>query len=598
MEFTYIIPPNDIYTNTPIPGVATLLGIMEANNIEVDLIDINRKIANRILTKDGVLEIIKYYENLKVSDKNSEYINVAIENAIKYFNEKKYQIASLKNKVEFCKHILTDSKLYYDLILYRVVFQEILKTYRFFCYPYRKLCSNILSDFYTVNHKRSDHTYSIDIEKIRNAFESDINPTKKIIREVLEKIKSSNTKGVGISINMLEQLYSGMYIAYLLKKETNVHVNIGGSFFEWSYKEISNLKEFFGTYFDTISIGDNTCTCTDLVKYIDGEIEISEVANIIYKENDEIKVNHSDRRIPFKDLPFQSFGNYNKEDYVTSELILPLKASTSCYWGKCIFCECSASDIKYEVKHVEKIVEEIEHLSSKYNTKYFYFWDNSIHPKYAEKLSELLIKKKLKIKYSIYARLEDEFDDKLLKKMKKSGCVLIHWGLDSASERVLEYIKKGISLKTAEKVIRRSYNAGINNFVYFILEHPTQTVEDLEKDVDFIKKMNNKLYHVEVGKELAFFNTSIINKDIDKYKKLITIPQEKIDETANKIKDIIGKERSEYIRTDVLFLYSCKFGHKIQKINKKLYEKKLKYFNKIYKNFLEAEMMNCAQKSK
>lgn len=585
MKFTYIIPPDSKYSRAPISGVATLLGIMEANNIETDLIDLNREITNRILTKDGLAKITNYYENLKIDEKNYDYINNAIETATKFYNKNRNKIESLKKKIEFYKHILTDSKLYYDLPLKKLAEKDILRTHSIFYFPLGILCTNILYDFYSGNHTRSDYTYSIDIERIRNSFEHDINPTKEIIQEFIEKIKNSNTKGVGISINLTEQLYSGLYIAYLLKKETDIHINVGGSFFEWYYKEITNLKELFGTYFDTIAIGNSTCTCTDLVKYLDGEIEISEIANIIYKENDEIKINHSDRKIPFKDLPFQSFGNYTKKDYTSPELILPLQASTSCYWGKCIFCECSGSDIKYEVKPAEKIVEEIEYLSSKYNTKYFYFWDNSIHPKYAKKLSELLIKKKLNIKYSIYARLEEEFDDKLLRNLKKSGCVLIHWGVDSTSERVLNYIQKGISAKTAEKVIKRSYNAGINNFLYLILGFPTQTVEELEKDVDFIKKVNSKIYFIKVCENLIFVNTSIINKDINKYKKLITVTRENIDETVQKITDIVGKEKIKYIGPNEIILYTCKFGHKIQKSNEKTLEKRLKHINKIYKEF-------------
>lgn len=585
MKFTYIIPPDSKCSNAPISGVATLLGIMEANNIETDLIDLNREITNRILTKDGLAKITNYYENLKIDEKNYDYINNAIETATKFYNKNINKIKSLKKKIEFYKHILTDSKLYYDLPLQKLAEKEILRAHSIFYLPFCILCTNILYDFYSGNHTRSDYTYSIDIERIRNSFEHDINPTKKIIQEFIEKIKNSNTKGVGISINLPEQLYSGLYIAYLLKKETNIHINIGGSFFDWYYKEITNLKDLFGTYFDTISIGNSTCTCTDLVKYLDGEIKISEIANIIYKENDEIKINHSDRKIPFKDLPFQSFGNYTKKDYTSPELILPLQTSTSCYWAKCIFCECSGSDIKYEVKPAERIVEEIEYLSAKYKTKYFYFWDNSIHPKYAEKLSELLIKKKLNIKYSIYARLEEEFDDKLLRNLKKSGCVLIHWGVDSASERVLDYIQKGISAKTAEKVIKRSYNAGINNFVYLILGFPTQTVEDLEKDVNFIKKINNKIYFIKVGDNLIFVNTSIINKDINKYQKLITVTRENLDETVKKITDIVGEEKIRYIGPNEILLYSCKFGHKIQKSNEKTFEKTLKHINKIYKEF-------------
>lgn len=586
MEFTYIIPPHNTDYNTPLPGIPTLLGIMDTNNIEVEFINMNLEIEKKLFTEDGVSKLLEFYDNLKPSEENSEFINNLIKQSIENFERNKKIITSSRGKIAFFKHILTNSKLFYDPNLFALANRSFLVTiYSIFYFSFSKLCTNLLYDFQVGNYVKNGRTYTINIEELEQYFDSCINPTKEFVKEAVERIKNSNTKGVGISINLPEQLFSGLHLAYLLKKETNVHINIGGSLFDWYYKEIPNLKELFGKYFDTISIGDNTCTCTDLVKYLDGEIGISEVANIIYVENKEIKINHSDRKIPFRNLPIQSFGNYSKEDYFAPELIIPLMASTSCYWGKCIFCECSASDIKYEVKSVEKIVEEIEYLSKKYNTKYFYFWDNSIHPQYAKRLSELLIKKKLDIKYSIYARLEKEFDKKTLKIMKKSGCLLIHWGLDSASEKVLKYINKGITPDVAEEVIRNSNKVGINNFVYLIFRHPTQTVEDLEKDVAFIEKLNNKISFLHIIPQVYFIGTSIINKEADKYKKLVTISDEYSKKIANKIKGIVGIEKTTYCGPLYNLLYSAKFGHKLPKQNKEVFKKKLKYFSKLYAEF-------------
>lgn len=585
MKFTYIIPPNSNDYRNPLPGITTLLGIMEANNIEVDFIDINREIASRILSEEGILKLLEYYDNLKPNKENSEFLNDLTKRSIKHFENNKNTIMHLKRKLGFYKNILTNSKLFYDPILYELANRGFFEVFFSFYVPYTILCQQLLHDYYSKHHKKIEKTYTIDLEEIKQHFDSYLNPTKEFIKETVERVKNSDTKGVGISINIPEQLFSGLHLAYLLKKETDVHINVGGSFFNWYYQELTNLKEIIGTYFDTISIGDNTCTCTDIIKYLDGEIELSEVANIIYVENDKIKINYSDRKIPFKDLPFPAFGNYTNKDYLAPELVLPLMTSTSCYWRKCIFCECSASPIKYEVKPVEKIVEEIEYLSKKYKTKYFCFWDNAIHPKYANELANLLIKKKLNIKYSIYARLEKEFDKKTLRNMKKSGCLIICWGLDSSSEKILKFINKGITPKVAEEVMKNSHKAGINNFVYLILGHPTQTIEDLEKDVSFIERLKDNLFNLTVVRGLVFVSTSIINKEINKYKKLITLSNNDINEFADKIDDFMGKERTIYRGSCYNILYSAKFGQKFPKTSKKDYKNRLKYINKLYAEF-------------
>ena len=114
-------------------------------------------------------------------------------------------------------------------------------------------------------------------------------------------------------------------------------------------------------------------------------------------------------------------GEVKEEDFPLPELVFPVQASTSCYWRKCIFCDCSASEQGYTIKTVPRLVDEIEFLKKKYKTKYFYFWDNALHPNYLNKLADELQKRKINIIFSIYARFEPEFNLQLLKKLRKAG---------------------------------------------------------------------------------------------------------------------------------------------------------------------------------
>ena len=152
--------------------------------------------------------------------------------------------------------------------------------------------------------------------------------------------------------------------------------------------------------------------------------------------------------------------------------------------------------------------DEIKLLSEKYNTKYFYFWDNSMSPHFFGEFADLLIKNKLKIKYSGYARFEKQFTYDLLKKIKKSGCMKISWGLDSGSEEMLKYINKGITLPVAREILKSSAKAGIINQIYLIFGYPTENDGHLEQSYNFVEQNKKFIDNIIISHKVLYFKGS------------------------------------------------------------------------------------------
>ena len=449
----------------------------------------------------------------------------------------------------------------------------------------------------------------ININDIIFLFNSSINNFKDFYNEQADNIISKNPDIVGIQITSGDAFFSGLYLCYLIKqKNKNIHINIGESYFEFFYKKFKNLKDFFGIFFDSISIGDSTKTVIELTKYVNKEISAEKVTNLLYIDNGQLKFNENKTPSSIKDLPFQSFKGYKEEDYFLPELVLPVRFSTtySCYWHKCIFCTCS-ENLQYIPANEERFVVEIEYLSKKYNTKHFIFWDNALHPKYIEKVADLILKKKLNIKYNLYARLEKEFTPELLKKLKKSGCILINWGLDSGSERILEYIKKGITIENAQKVLKYSTNAGIFNTVHFIFGYPTETIEDMKKGLEFVKRNKRNIHRVIISDSCKFLEGSVMNKHYEYYNALI----DKSDEfnkckmnIINEIKRITKTSEYVHLNFQWSYLYIAKYGiNKFKLINYLIYHyytnknKIIKKLINIYFKFITLKLEKKLEKS-
>ena len=85
----------------------------------------------------------------------------------------------------------------------------------------------------------------------------------------------------------------------------------------------------------------------------------------------------------------------------------------------------------------------------------------------------------------------DRVDFDLLQNLKSSGLKTIYYGVESGSQRILDLMKKGITLKQAESAVKAAKNAGLDVLTSFILGYPGETEDDINKTIDFSTKLDS-----------------------------------------------------------------------------------------------------------
>ncbi|NOK63605.1 MAG: B12-binding domain-containing radical SAM protein [Chloroflexi bacterium AL-W] len=112
-------------------------------------------------------------------------------------------------------------------------------------------------------------------------------------------------------------------------------------------------------------------------------------------------------------------------------------------------------------------------------------------------LCNTIIKDGLQLRWSCNSRV-DFVDEEQLRLMKKAGCFMIAWGLESGSEQVLKRARKGTTTKRIHETISASNRAGIMNWGYFIIGLPGETVETIRQTIDISKKLplDIALFHI------------------------------------------------------------------------------------------------------
>jgi radical SAM superfamily enzyme YgiQ (UPF0313 family) len=175
-------------------------------------------------------------------------------------------------------------------------------------------------------------------------------------------------------------------------------------------------------------------------------------------------------------------------------------ASRGCPYH-CKFCACHATwgTRKPRIRSVEGIMEEVEHIVRNYGENFFVFWDDlfTASKKRVTAFCEELLKRELNIKWLCLARLNN-IDREMLDIMKKAGCVEIQVGVESGSDRMLEFIGKDLTTSMISQKTQLINDAGMKWLAFVIVGFPTETKQEIEQTLKYVTEINPTTVGVSV----------------------------------------------------------------------------------------------------
>ena len=262
-------------------------------------------------------------------------------------------------------------------------------------------------------------------------------------------------------------------------------------------------ESFHGSGVDfVLTGGDYDFLLLSLCQFInDSKLELE--AGIWYRQDSQIrntgsfKLNHNLNSLPFIDRELTKWqlyayknGNYKRTPgtYIMS--------GRDCYWGKCSFCSWPQLYPTYRVREPGNVLDEIGQLVDNYPIKEIMDDTGSITPgNWLREFCEGVIKRGFNKRIGFDCNMRfgsaTESDYKL---MKKANFRFLLFGLESANQKTLDKINKGLTPDKIVESCKAARRAGLYPHITLMFGYPWESYEDAKKTLELGKWLLKKDY--------------------------------------------------------------------------------------------------------
>jgi len=193
-----------------------------------------------------------------------------------------------------------------------------------------------------------------------------------------------------------------------------------------------------------------------------------------------------------EDLPFPAWDLLDMRHYRLPVKRTPYVLMTTgqgCPFP-CTFCVAPYySGIKFRPRPVEDVLAEMKYVRNFVRDVFFHTDTFTLNKKYVLSLCQRLVEEDLGISWISNSRV-DTIDEEMVRAMRRAGCWLLSFGIESGSQKILDVSKKKIKLEQSREAVKMANDAGLIVAGHFILGMPGETEETIQQTVEFARQLD------------------------------------------------------------------------------------------------------------
>ncbi len=260
---------------------------------------------------------------------------------------------------------------------------------------------------------------------------------------------------------------------------------------------------------DVVVFGEGEIKLLNLIRAWHEGTGIDQVKGIYYKSDGTVTKTADEGYIEDLDvIPFPARDLLPMREYLRLSPTLPLPypatsiVPTRGCFGNCRFCQPTLKKLfgrRIRYRSPRNVVDEIVHLRDTYRLSGIYFADDE--PTWGRdwmlELCDEMVQREVRVSWMCPSRV-DTVDLPLLQSMKKAGCIQVGFGVESGSQRILNYYRKGVKAGQVPAAFEMCREAGIIARMNIMIGAPTETKEDVQETIRMLKKVRPDLIAVSV----------------------------------------------------------------------------------------------------
>jgi anaerobic magnesium-protoporphyrin IX monomethyl ester cyclase len=244
---------------------------------------------------------------------------------------------------------------------------------------------------------------------------------------------------------------------------------------------------------DIIVRGEGEQTMLELARLVsNGNLKnLGAVAGITFRKNSQIVQTPNRPFIQDIDsLPLPAHKHFDVSMYrILGKTYLPIITSRGCPY-QCAFCLASEMCGRgFRARSPRKVVDELEWLRDTFGAGAVAFYDDTFtfDVKRAVAICDEMNSRKVGLLWDCRTRV-DRVSKELLAKLRHTNCRLIHFGVESGSQKMLDAMKKGTTVEQNATAIKWAKEVGISVAISLVVGYPGETLEMLKQTIDFIRR--------------------------------------------------------------------------------------------------------------
>ena len=337
--------------------------------------------------------------------------------------------------------------------------------------------------------------------------------------DLTEKIKLEKPEVVGLTA-MTFTLIDVILTAKIIKQiNPNIKVVLGGP-----HVNIYPRETLANPEVDFLVLGEGEQVFTDLLKNINNLEKLKQVSGLAFSDGKQIiNTGKRDFITNLDQLPFPARHLTPSKKYFS--IIAKKNPTTTMFTSrgcpyKCLFCDRPHLGKIFRARSAENVVKELEEIQSMGIKEVFIYDDTfTIDRQRVVDICNLILRRNIKLSWDIRARV-NTVDEQLLYLMKQAGCERIHYGVEAGTEKVLNTLRKGITIAQVQKAFILTKKVKIETAGYFMIGSPGETLSDIKQTIRLAKQLFPDYVHFSVttpfpATDLYFkgLNEGVIKKD-------------------------------------------------------------------------------------